>query len=247
MDKNIAGRHQLFAYTHFVLLAFAITWSKAKECGQSTLSKICCSGYREINGTCRECIGYYGKDCSDPCPTGLYGKRCAESCECSVNETCNQFVGCMPKPAFDMSHCFCRYRIKNRKSMDNCFLTESKYRKSVHFESCFSLYLSVIALTASQIVTLICCLKTLRWKGCSLSAKQTERSTGLSTGMTLSQTNIGMSEARNESSRHLGISCEEEITNGLHCHTDQYQNILECPSDIHVYDTFETADRIKKA
>ncbi|XP_052673732.1 uncharacterized protein LOC128155878 isoform X2 [Crassostrea angulata] len=224
MDKNIAGRHQLFAYTHFVLLAFAITWSKAKECGQSTSSKICCSGYREINGTCRECIGYYGKDCGDPCPTGLYGKRCAESCECSVNETCNQFVGCMPKPAF-----------------------ESKYRKSVHFESCFSLYLSVIALTASQIVTLICCLKTLRWKGCSLSAKQTERSTGLSTGMTLSQTNIGMSEARNESSRHLGISCEEEITNGLHCHTDRYQNILECPSDIHVYDTFETADRIKKA
>lgn len=47
-----------------------------------------------------ECIGYYGKDCSDPCPTGLYGKRCAESCDCSVNETCDQFVGCMPKPAF---------------------------------------------------------------------------------------------------------------------------------------------------
>lgn len=56
--------------------------------------------YNLLNLFLTECIGYYGKDCSDPCPTGLYGKRCAESCECSVNETCNQFVGCMPKPAF---------------------------------------------------------------------------------------------------------------------------------------------------
>lgn len=63
--------------------------------------------------------------------------------------------------------------------------------------------------------------------------------------MTPSQTNIGMSEARIESSRHLGISCEEEITNGLHCHTDRYQDNLECPSN--KYDTFETVDRIKKA
>ncbi|XP_052701814.1 platelet endothelial aggregation receptor 1-like [Crassostrea angulata] len=102
MDKNVAGRYQLFAYTHYVLLALAITWSKAKECGQSTSSKICCSGYREISGTCTECIGYMGKDCSVPCPTGFYGKRCFKSCKCSVFETCNQFVGCMPNSAFDL-------------------------------------------------------------------------------------------------------------------------------------------------
>lgn len=53
-----------------------------------------------------------------------------------------------------------------------------------------------------------------------------------------------MSETRNESSRHLGISCEKEITNGLHCQTDRYQDILECASNR--YDTFETVDRIKK-
>lgn len=53
-----------------------------------------------------------------------------------------------------------------------------------------------------------------------------------------------MSEARNESSRHLGISCEKEITNGLHRQTDRYQDILECASNR--YDTFETVDRIKK-
>lgn len=80
---------------------------------------------------------------------------------------------------------------------------------------------------------------------CRLS-EQTKTFTMHSTGMTLSQTNIGMSEARNEPSKHLGSSCEEEITNGLHCHTDRYQDLLECPSDIYVYDTFETADRIKK-
>lgn len=53
-----------------------------------------------------------------------------------------------------------------------------------------------------------------------------------------------MSETRNESSRHLGISCEKEITNGLHRQTDRYQDILECASNR--YDTFETVDRIKK-
>lgn len=80
---------------------------------------------------------------------------------------------------------------------------------------------------------------------CSLPAKQTKQSTELSTDMTPSQTNINMSESRNESSKHLRTSCEEEITNGLHCHTDRYQDILECPSNR--YDTFETVERIKKA
>lgn len=53
-----------------------------------------------------------------------------------------------------------------------------------------------------------------------------------------------MSETRNELLKHLGISCEKEITNGLHRQTDKYQDILECATNR--YDTFETVDRIKK-
>lgn len=217
----ITGLNQLFVCTHFVYLIAIISLSTAAECKDDTLQPKCCSGHRKINETCEECIGFYGEDCGIPCPTGSYGPGCISKCNCSVHETCNQFVGCRLLSTF-----------------------ESKYRKSVHNETCSSLFISVIALTASQTVTLICCLKTLRWKDCRLSPKQTKSFTRHGTVMTLSPTSFGMSEARNEPSKHLGSSCEDEITKGIHCHTERYQDNLECPSN--TYDTFETADRIKK-
>lgn len=80
---------------------------------------------------------------------------------------------------------------------------------------------------------------------CRLSQKQAKASTRHHTCTDPSETNITMSEARNEPSKHLGSSCEDEITNGIHCHTERYQDSLKCPTNI--YDSFETADRIKKA
>lgn len=86
--------------------------------------------------------------------------------------------------------------------------------------------------------------KSYLFNSCRLSPEQIKALTRLSTGMNLSQTNIGVSEARNEPSKHFGSSCEDEITKVIRCHTDRYQNILECPSN--TYDTSETAERIKK-
>lgn len=42
----------------------------------------------------KECIGFYGEECSIPCPAGFYGRQCKTPCNCSSNEACNQFVGC---------------------------------------------------------------------------------------------------------------------------------------------------------
>lgn len=47
-----------------------------------------------------ECIGYFGEGCSRPCPSGFYGRSCTTQCNCSVNETCNQFVGCISNLSF---------------------------------------------------------------------------------------------------------------------------------------------------
>lgn len=77
-----------------------------------------------------------------------------------------------------------------------------------------------------------------------LSPRQTKTFTRHGNGMTLSHINFGWSDARNEPSKHIGRSCEGEITKAILCHTDRYQVILQCPSN--TYDTFETADRIQK-
>lgn len=71
---------------------------KCREINKSSVR--CCSGFREINGVCKECIGYFGDGCSRPCPSGFYGRSCTTPCNCSVNETCNQFVGCISNLSF---------------------------------------------------------------------------------------------------------------------------------------------------
>nr|XP_011442053.3 uncharacterized protein LOC105338568 [Crassostrea gigas] len=71
------------------------------ECRENNTSSVrCCSGFREINGVCKECIGYFGEGCSRSCPSGFYGRSCTTPCNCSVNETCNQFVGCISNLSF---------------------------------------------------------------------------------------------------------------------------------------------------
>ena len=44
-----------------------------------------------------ECIGFIGINCGLSCPIDWYGPQCRLPCNCSKNETCNQFVGCLPK------------------------------------------------------------------------------------------------------------------------------------------------------
>lgn len=88
---------RLFVCTCFYLLAITIGSSYGhKECTQGikNSSLKCCIGYREIENMCTECIGFYGEECSIPCPAGFYGRQCKTPCNCSSNEACNQFVGC---------------------------------------------------------------------------------------------------------------------------------------------------------
>ena len=42
-----------------------------------------------------ECIGYFGINCGVPCLAGWFGPQCKLFCNCSENETCNPFVGCL--------------------------------------------------------------------------------------------------------------------------------------------------------
>nr|XP_022287779.1 cell death abnormality protein 1-like isoform X2 [Crassostrea virginica] len=56
----------------------------------------CCLGYREINGTCTECVGFNGEGCKFRCPPFYFGLRCSQKCNCTTYQQCNQFVGCLP-------------------------------------------------------------------------------------------------------------------------------------------------------
>lgn len=88
---------RLFVCTCFYLLAITIGSSYGhKECTQGikNSSLKCCIGYREIENMCTECIGFYGEECSIPCPAGFYGRQCKTPCNCSPYEICNHFVGC---------------------------------------------------------------------------------------------------------------------------------------------------------
>nr|XP_034321099.1 protein draper-like [Crassostrea gigas] len=99
MEKDVINRHQIHLYLCLVVIfAFTIVISRGQQdcvIEMSTNSTRCCTGFRLINRTCTECIGYFGENCSAPCPPGFYGPRCKTRCNCSVKDICNQFVGCI--------------------------------------------------------------------------------------------------------------------------------------------------------
>ncbi|XP_062586835.1 N-acetylglucosamine-1-phosphodiester alpha-N-acetylglucosaminidase-like isoform X2 [Saccostrea cucullata] len=55
----------------------------------------CCSGSRIINRTCTECVGFFGPNSVTPCPVNFYGVKCDSECNCTEEEECNPYVGCL--------------------------------------------------------------------------------------------------------------------------------------------------------
>uniref|UniRef100_A0A8W8K6K1 Uncharacterized protein n=1 Tax=Magallana gigas TaxID=29159 RepID=A0A8W8K6K1_MAGGI len=54
----------------------------------------CCSDYYPtLNGTCQECVGSFGFNCSVPCPQDYFGPSCASACQCGKDE-CDAKIGC---------------------------------------------------------------------------------------------------------------------------------------------------------
>eukprot|EP00105_Crassostrea_gigas_P022506 XP_011442052.2 PREDICTED: uncharacterized protein LOC105338567 isoform X2 [Crassostrea gigas] len=92
MVMNMMLLNPLYTFSCVLLLIISIKLSRTQECGENHK---CCPDFREINGTCTECIGFYGENCNTPCPSNFYGPKCKGVCNCSENETCNQFVGCV--------------------------------------------------------------------------------------------------------------------------------------------------------
>lgn len=221
------------ANTTLCLYWIALLWTvccKGQDsvCPRDNVTDRCCSGYRKINGSCTACIGFTGENCEKICPSSNYGSRCRYTCNCTHYEICSRFVGCIPKPG----------------QKNSCILpmhNDSESRPDLPFrrESCNLLMDLVIALGISQLVTLIFCVTALCLKCCRLPPRRTKSSNN----------NTGVSELHAEkelnqiTSRCRGISLESENTNGDHYHTVRNQDL--CGSSTS-YDTFETADRIKK-
>ena len=40
-----------------------------------------------------ECVGRFGTNCNQSCPTGFFGRQCLEKCSCS-DEMCDEILGC---------------------------------------------------------------------------------------------------------------------------------------------------------
>lgn len=74
-----------------------------------------------------ECIGYFGEGCSRPCPSGFYGRSCTTPCNCSVNETCNQFVGCMSNLGFTCGKI--KTKISKQYSFNRIFINFKQQKK----------------------------------------------------------------------------------------------------------------------
>ncbi|XP_055996849.1 uncharacterized protein LOC125667356 isoform X4 [Ostrea edulis] len=78
------------------VLLFDIVDLNSNKCPVGNNTERCCTGYRKINGSCAACIGFFGDNCLIPCPNGFYGRKCEEICNCTTEQYCNQYVGCLP-------------------------------------------------------------------------------------------------------------------------------------------------------
>ncbi|XP_055996862.1 uncharacterized protein LOC125683256 isoform X2 [Ostrea edulis] len=66
-------------------------------CGNQNGTLKCCPDYYLLNGSCKECFGAFGEDCSTPCGLNTYGYRCRATCNCSENQVCDRYTGCMDR------------------------------------------------------------------------------------------------------------------------------------------------------
>ncbi|XP_034334308.2 uncharacterized protein [Magallana gigas] len=95
-SEEVGMQHLWF---FFCFLHLGYTTDLDKKCGEHS----CCSGfYFDSSGDCVACLlGYYGVNCSFPCPNGYYGDRCRKICGCT-QEMCNATFGC--KRSFDVNY-----------------------------------------------------------------------------------------------------------------------------------------------
>lgn len=44
------------------------------------------------------CIGFWGKNCANPCSVGFYGHGCRQKCSCDPTQFCDSALGCITRP-----------------------------------------------------------------------------------------------------------------------------------------------------
>lgn len=189
----------------------------------------CCSGYRKIDGNCTACIGFTGENCENACPSTNYGLFCRDTCNCTNDEYCDTYVGCLPN-----------IRLKNTSSCKQVHNDSDPVPDfSFNRESCNLLLYLVIALGGSHLMTVIVCVAILCLKCCRVPPQRTKTS---SDNTNISELHAG-TEINHNTSRFRGISRENENVNGDPYHTLKNQGLLEISTS---YDTFATADRFNK-
>nr|XP_022315241.1 cell death abnormality protein 1-like [Crassostrea virginica] len=56
------------------------------------------------------CIGFWGKNCANPCSVGFYGHGCRQKCSCDATQFCDSALGCITRPGDLTSNCgFIKY------------------------------------------------------------------------------------------------------------------------------------------
>ncbi|XP_078329439.1 uncharacterized protein LOC144624072 [Crassostrea virginica] len=150
ISKMVFLMNRISVQTYFLasIVLFSIGISKCNNsCRPGNSTTECCTGFRKINEECTECIGFIGINCGLSCPTDWYGPQCRLPCNCSKNETCNQFVGCLPK----------------KKPNSSCSRNETRSSEEM-LSSCI-LWQVAVALLGIQVVALFAFI------GCSLRRK----------------------------------------------------------------------------
>nr|XP_022287679.1 uncharacterized protein LOC111100278 isoform X1 [Crassostrea virginica] len=133
--------------------------SDINRCPQLGDENRCCLGYREINGTCTECVGFNGEGCKFRCPPFYFGLRCSQKCNCTTYQQCNQFVGCLPILVEDQNN-------------DSFILVENTSHFDLYHPTgnthCGDLLWIILGLSVSQIIIFVFCVTTLCLKCCRL-------------------------------------------------------------------------------
>lgn len=65
-------------------------------CNYSGKIEACCTDYYLHDNTCKPCIGSFGAKCAGgPCIEGYYGHGCKDICNCTTQQDCDRFKGCV--------------------------------------------------------------------------------------------------------------------------------------------------------